>query len=279
MTYDLQTFASVPLCMEPTAVRGWIARQAGQPKVSRSEWMSRHQPQGQEVKADWMDDYLAKALAHLAVSYDEKEGIASFQVTGVMWQGADMWDELWGLYNTARIAKNMEEISRRADMKAVVITINTPGGTARGTLEAAQAIAAYREKSKVPVAAWIPDLGCSAGYYVASACDTIAAHPAAMVGSIGTMAVAVDSSRFWEKMGLDITLYTGGADLKGMGSQGVKWTDAWHQKLEEGVEEYRSEFINFVKSNRSWIKEDSFRGDAFEARRAPVGMVDQVTTL
>ncbi|RYD38939.1 MAG: hypothetical protein EOP87_00250 [Verrucomicrobiaceae bacterium] len=280
MTYDLQTFASVPLCMEPAAARSWIARHLGQPHTTRAEWMAAHRPAGPEITAGWWEDMLEDATEHLNVRYDEDSGEAHFQVDGVIWKGADMFLEAcYGLYNTERIARNLEEIAARNDVSAVIITLNTPGGTARGTLEAAQAIKEYQAASGVRVAAAVPDLCCSAGYYLASACELIAASPAALVGSIGTMAVAVDSSGLYKNMGFDITLYTGGGDLKGMGSEGVEWTKAWHDKLKGEVEEYRKEFLGFVKSNRPGISSDSFRGDAFEARKAPKAMIDILREL
>ena len=265
MNYNLPTFASIPLNMDPLSVSGWIARsiqKAGEPK------------------SDWPDDYLEKATKHLQVSYDEASGLAEFTVSGVMWRGASMIEEVcYGLYNTDRIAGNMRKIESIKDVKGVVVNIDTPGGMARGALEAASAVEQYRARTGVGVVAWIPNIGASAGYYVASACDEIHANPAALVGSIGTMAVAVDSSGLYKRIGLEAKLYTGGAPLKGMGTEGVEWTKEWHKKLEDSVSEYRAEFIGFVRRNRPAMGEDSFNGDAFEARKAPPGMIDGMSTL
>lgn len=266
--------------MEPAAARAWMARHAGGPGVTRAGWMAAHRPAGPEITAGWWEDMLREATAHLDVTYDEMSGEAHFLAQGVIWKGADMFYEaVCGLYNTERIARNMAEIAARGDVSGVVITFDTPGGTVRGTLEAAQAILAYREETQIPVAAIVPNLCCSAGYYLASACDGIAADPSAMVGSIGVMAVAVDSSGLYKNLGFDLTLYTGGADLKGMGTDGVEWTKAWHKKLESEVKDYQKEFFSFVKEHRPDIGADSLNGDAFEARKAPEGMVDEVMAL
>ena len=251
--------------MEPLAVCGWISR-----SMEKKE----------EPKSDWLDDYLEKATGHLKVSLDEASGIAEFNVEGVMWRGASMIEEaFYGLYNTDRIVSNMREIASMKDVKAVVVNFNTPGGMARGAFEAASSIEEYRRNSGVNVSAWIPDCCCSAGYYSAAACDQIVAHPAAMVGSIGTMAVAIDSSEMYKRLGLDVMLFAGGASLKGMGTDGVKWSKAWKEKLETSVNDYRSEFVGFVKRNRPGMSADSFNGDAFEARRAPAGMIDSLVSL
>lgn len=264
MNYSLQNFAGIPLCMDRLAVEARMSA----PR------------QRQEPASGWLEDFLTERLKHLAVSYDPDSGIAEFMIQGVMWKGASMLEEYcYDLYNTDRIAANMREIAAKRGVSQVVVTIDTPGGMARGTREAAQSVLQYRQRSGVPVAAYIPNIGASAGYYVAAACSEIAAHPAALVGSIGTMAVAVDTSRLFKQAGFDLELYTGGADLKGMGSTGIEWTQAWHEKLKASVNELRGEFVSFVTANRPGIGEDSFRGDAFEARKAPPGMVDFVTDI
>lgn len=233
------------------------------------------EPKFQEAKSEDWEEYLQRKTAHLNVQYNADESLAEFTVTGVMWKGASPEEEyFYGVYNTDRIQRNMMEIAGRSAVRDVVINFDTPGGMARGTKEAAESIAKYRKDTSKMVFAWVPNLCASAGYYCAAACSRIDAHPSALVGSIGTMAVAVDSSGLFQKMGYDITLYTGGADLKGMGSTGVEWTKAWHEKLKSDVEELRAEFVSFVKANRPGITEASFRGDAFEAKKAPVGMVD-----
>lgn len=259
MEYSLQNFAGIPLHMDRLAVESRISS----PK-SR-----------QEPASGWLEDFLDEQLKYLNVSFDKATGVAEFSISGTMWKGASPMEEYcYSLYNTDRIASNMAEIGSMKGVNEVLVTINTPGGMARGTREAAQSILNFREKTKTTVNAYIPNIGASAGYYVAAACNRIGAHPAAMVGSIGTMAVAVDSSGYFEKAGFKFTLYTGGADLKGMGSTGIEWTKAWHEKLKASVDELRGEFVSFVTANRPGIGEDSFRGDAFEARKAPKGMLD-----
>lgn len=262
MEYTLQNLSGIALQMDPLSVE--------------SRLMNHDRRHQSEPKDMTLDEYLEKVLGY-GVNYNEESGVASFRISGMIWKGASAMDEYWwGLYNTDRVARNLDEISRKRGITAVEIIIDTPGGMARGTREAAQSVLAFKQSTGHPVVATVPNIAASAGYYIAVGADSINADPSALVGSIGTMAVAVDSSELYKKYGYNVKLYTGGADLKGMGTPGVEWTKAWHQKMESNVNELKDEFISFVKTNRPGISEDSFRGDAFEARKAPKGMVDYV---
>lgn len=265
MTYTLQNFAGVPLHMDRLAVSSRLA--ALKSGIS-------HKP---EPKSDSLEEWLEKRLAHLDLEFDPASGIAGFRICGMMWLGASKLEEYyWDIYDTRRIARNLQEASRIQGIKGLVIRVDSPGGLARGVDAAARAVVDFQVKTGVDARAYIENVGASAAYYAVAGCEGVHAAPEALVGSIGTMAVAVDSSRLFEEYGYDLTLYTGGAPLKGMGSPGIKWSEEWHAKLESDVEALREEFVGFVRATRAGIGEDSFKGDAFEARRAPRGMVDNL---
>lgn len=265
MNYSLQNFAGIPLHMDRLAVADRLASlKSG----------NHHKP---EPAADSMDEWLCKRLEHLDLEYDPASGIASFQICGVMWLGASMLEEYYyDIYDTRRIARNLQEASGIQGIKGLVIRVNSPGGLARGVDAAARSVIDFQAKTGVDARAFIETIGASAAYYAVSGCSGLHAAPESLVGSIGTMAVAVDSSRMFEEFGYDLTLYTGGAKLKGMGSAGIKWSEEWHAKLSGDVQDLRGEFVGFVKATRPGIGEDSFKGDAFEARKAPRGMVDRL---
>lgn len=265
MNYSLQNFAGVPLHMDRLAVSSRLA--AMKSGIS-------HKP---EPKSDSLEEWLAKRLAHLDLEYDPASGIASFRIRGMMWLGASMLEEYcWDIYDTRRIARNLQEAERIQGIKGLVIRVDSPGGLARGVDSAARAVVDFQARTGIDVRGFVENIGASAAYYSIAGCAGVHAVPDALVGSIGTMAVAVDSSRMFEEYGYDLTLYTGGAPLKGMGSTGIKWSEEWHAKLSGDVQTLRGEFTGFVKAVRPGIGEDSFKGDAFEARKAPKGMVDRL---
>ena len=83
------------------------------------------------------------------------------------------------------IRKAMRIIARDPDIKAAVIRINSPGGSALASEAAWQAI--RRVAKDKPVVVSIGGMAASGGYYIAFAGDRIYADPSAVIGSIGVV--------------------------------------------------------------------------------------------
>ncbi|MCU0431738.1 MAG: signal peptide peptidase SppA, partial [Cytophagaceae bacterium] len=82
-------------------------------------------------------------------------------------------------------------------VKAVVLRINSPGGSALASDVIWNEINLL--KAKKPVIASMSDVAASGGYYMAMACDTIVAHPTTITGSIGVFGLLLDASGFMKK--------------------------------------------------------------------------------
>lgn len=98
----------------------------------------------------------------------------------------------------------LEDLRRDASVKAVILRIDSPGGTTVGgeTLyRAARAIAAVK-----PVAAEVGGLAASAGYMVAAAADHIVAHDTSIVGSIGVLFQSIDASVLLGRVGVGVNV-------------------------------------------------------------------------
>ncbi|MCC7491627.1 MAG: signal peptide peptidase SppA [Fimbriimonadaceae bacterium] len=97
--------------------------------------------------------------------------------------------------------KTVELIRKAAkdkNVKAVVIRINSPGGSAAASQEIFEAILAAREATRKPFVASMADLAASGGYYVAAACDQIVANRSTLTGSIGVIMAGYDISGLLE---------------------------------------------------------------------------------
>ena len=95
------------------------------------------------------------------------------------------------------------------DVRAVLFSIHSPGGQARGVKEVADAIHAARRVK--PCAAWVDGLCASAAYWLASATGAVYAGPSAEVGSIGVILRHMDKSGWNKEMGLAFTYVTAGS--------------------------------------------------------------------
>lgn len=103
--------------------------------------------------------------------------------------------------NAKRVIKHLRDARDDKNIAAIVLRIDSPGGSVLGSDEIWQEIMVTK-KSK-PVIASMGNVAASGGYYMAMACDTIVAHPATITGSIGVILAIPNISGAMSK--LDIT--------------------------------------------------------------------------
>ncbi|QMV03867.1 signal peptide peptidase SppA [Devosia sp. D6-9] len=98
--------------------------------------------------------------------------------------------------------KVLSDLGEDDHVKAVIVAINSPGGTTAGGEELYEALSALREKK--PVVAVIKELGASAAYMTAIASDRIFARRLSIVGSIGVLYQNVDAGKLMETIGVSM---------------------------------------------------------------------------
>ena len=82
-----------------------------------------------------------------------------------------------------RLREELKKAAEDKDVRALVLRLNTPGGTVTASDILYRELMLFRERSKVPVIAVLMDVAASGGYYIALAADTIVAHPTTVTGS------------------------------------------------------------------------------------------------
>ncbi|HXH81541.1 MAG TPA: signal peptide peptidase SppA [Candidatus Tectomicrobia bacterium] len=113
-----------------------------------------------------------------------------------------------------------EELKKAADdpkVRALVVRINTPGGTVTASDIIYSELQAFRARTRVPIVAVMMDVAASGGYYVALAADTIVAHPTTVTGSIGVIMLTVSAEGLLQKIGVGAGAIKSG-EHKDMGS-------------------------------------------------------------
>jgi protease-4 len=98
--------------------------------------------------------------------------------------------------------KTLQDLAKDDAVKAVIVAINSPGGTTAGGEELYEALSALRAKK--PVVAVISELGASAAYMTAIASDRIFARRLSIVGSIGVLYQHVDAGKLLNTIGIDL---------------------------------------------------------------------------
>ena len=136
------------------------------------------------------------------------------------------------------IASELEEAGGRKDVRAVLLLIDSPGGSVVASQEV---YAAVRAMNKTSVT-FIREMAASGGYYAAAGTDYIVANPDALTGSIGARATLDDYSGLMEKLGINSTTFKTG-DLKDMGSPARQISEkeraVWQSIVDEGFLSFR----------------------------------------
>ena len=129
----------------------------------------------------------SKAKDKVAVIYAEGE-ITDNSGNGIV--GTDM-------------VKLIKKIGKDDDVKAVVLRVNSPGGSADASEQIWHAVQTLREKG-LPVVVSMGDYAASGGYYISCGADYIFAEPTTLTGSIGIFGTVPNMSKVLDKVGLDI---------------------------------------------------------------------------
>ncbi len=170
------------------------------------------------------------------------------------------------------------------DIAGVIVRINSPGGSVTASDTVYHEIMSYRKKKKVPVNAYIMELGASGGYYIAAAADRIIASPTAVTGSIGVIAMKFNVEGLLAKIGVSEETYKSGPK-KDFWSPFRPSTDEEKRMFQDIIDRLYARFVGVVFANRQKVlTEGEVRaladgrvltaGDALEAR-----LVDEVAYL
>lgn len=172
-----------------------------------------------------------------------REGIGIIPVVGVMTKGGSKFGTS---INDARRA--LSQAVNDPAVKAIMIHLDTPGGSFAGTDEFANDVAKAAQVK--PLAAHGDDLVASAGMYVASQAPRFTLNAAGEAGSIGTYAVVEDTSGAAEMEGVKVHLMSTGA-MKGFGTPGVEISQAQLDRFQQMVDNAQTFFSAAVQRGRN----------------------------
>jgi signal peptide peptidase SppA len=204
--------------------------------------------------------------------------VASVPIQGVV--GRKFSSSLYssGVTSLDVFQRLMKVAAEDDNINGIVVTIDSPGGVAMGTPEAAASVlAASRIKT---VVAYVDGMCCSAAYWIASQAHQIQAMPSADIGSIGAYMAVTDASRAAEMEGIRVEMFRSGRD-KGMGYPGTSLTDRQREMLQAQVMDIAGRFKAAVRSGRDTdIEDEHMQGQSFNADRAmQIGLIDRIGTF
>lgn len=189
---------------------------------------------------------------------------------------------------TGRSAEDLEkvltQIRSNADVRAVVLEIDSPGGEVTASDEMYQRLVAFKKQTQLPLIVSMKGLAASGGYYIACAGDYLLAQRTTTTGSIGVMWGSINVSRLMEKYGVeDTTVVSSGSKYKLAGSPTREFTPEMRQYIQKFVDEHLSLFKSVIVSGRNLTPEtvdELANGQIFSGTEAiQLKLIDQIGFL
>lgn len=151
-----------------------------------------------------------------------------------------------------RIRETLRKAEKDDDVKALILRINTPGGTVTSSDIIYHEIKTFKERKKIKVYAMVMDLAASGGYYVAQAADRIIVHPTSLTGSIGVIALKMNLSGLMDKVGVDFEVVKSG-DHKDFLSPFRALTEDERLIFQKTIDTLHQRFVSTIEDNRKQL--------------------------
>jgi len=187
-------------------------------------------------------------LREFTISGTGKEKVLLIPITGIL------SDKSRGTITTKpslvqEVVAQLELAEKDKAVKAVVLKINSPGGSVTASDILYHEIAAFKKRSGVKVVAAMMDVAASGGYYISLPADHILAHPTTLTGSVGVLMLTPKVNELMDKIGLGVSIHKFGKN-KDMASPFRPATAEENKLLQDMTDDFGKRFITLVKTHR-----------------------------
>lgn len=209
--------------------------------------------------------------------------IAMIEVSGILMNAHEPEFFSEGEHPVSLMLENLNAAAADDRVKAVVLRINSPGGTVTASDTLYEEIKGFRKRTGKPVVAYFQDVAASGAYYLACAADEIIAQRTTVTGSIGVIMQMVDLSQTMAKLGIEADAIKSGP-FKDAGSP-LREMKSDERALFQGlVDNFYSQFVGVVCEGRPKLTRDQIvklaDGRVYSADQAlEAGLIDRIGTL
>ncbi len=209
-------------------------------------------------------------------------GIAVVHASGSIMPGNDQ-PSLFGDDGTltdGELVGMLEEVLEDDAVKAVVLRVDSPGGSALASMNMRDAILRVQDAGK-PVVISMARYAASGGYLISADADWIVAQPTTITGSIGVFGTRFAMDGLWEKMGMHVHAFQRGEEAGLLAA--TAYTDAQRETFRGYIAFFYEEFVSLVAQGRSMepsAVEEHAQGRVWTGRQAlDRGLVDEIGGL
>ena len=208
------------------------------------------------------------------------EAVAIVRVEGVILSGSppvSPFNGGGGAYSD-QIVEHLERAQKDSSVKAIVLRVDSPGGSVVASDEIYQQML----KMEKPIAVSMGELAASGGYYISAPADVIMANPATLTGSIGVIAQVTNLEELMEKIGVEVVVIKSGIH-KDEGSPFREMTEEEKAIWQAIIDEAYGQFVAIVAEGRD-LPEEKVReiadGRVYTGKQAmELGLVDELGNL
>jgi protease-4 len=215
------------------------------------------------------------------VDHQRLGAAAGYQIGLIRVEGVIAGDAGSGIFSTfgaGEIAAQIRAAGEDPNIGAVVLRLNSPGGSAAASQEISMAVERLRQSGK-PVVASMGDVSASGAYWIAAHADAIVANPATITGSIGVIIQTQHLVGLYDMLGIETETYKSGP-FKDMGAPDRDPTPEEGAIFQGMVDDIYEQFVAVVVQGRA-LPEAQVReladGRIFTGRQAyELGLVDEL---
>jgi len=214
------------------------------PEKSKSKIEAEKSDAGESFNSTSLEDYLRIVHAEKEARGAGKPKIGVVIVSGEILDGSQPPGSVGG-DSTSELIR---EARRNDDVKAIVLRVDSPGGSVLASEEIYREVRAAQRNGK-PVIVSMGDLAASGGYYISASADEIWAHPATITGSIGIFGAIPTFQNTLAKIGVNVD-GVGTTNLSGQLRVDRALGDDAKQMLQSAIEHGYETFLARVADGR-----------------------------
>ena len=178
-----------------------------------------------------------------------------------------------------KIVKALDAFNKDVNIKAIILRINSPGGSVAPSQEIYEKVYQLKRDKKKPIVTSVSNIAASGGYYIAIGSDIIVTNPGSIVGSIGVIMSYPIAKNLLNNLGIDFNTYKSG-EYKDSGSPYRYNTENDDKYFNEVIDDLHSQFMLEVSRQRNislgQLKEYA-KGQIFTGNQAmQIGLVDRI---
>lgn len=188
----------------------------------------------------------------------------------------------YGMISDERYVKVLRDLRKSDRVKAVVLRVNSPGGSLLASENILRELSLLQKEGK-PLIASMGDYAASGGYYLSAIADSIFAEPGTLTGSIGVFSMFPNPHALLrDKLGISFdTVRTG--NYSASFSPVFEWSEPEHRAMQARTDEFYELFLNHVAKSRNMTRDEVHaiaQGRIWSGDRAlGHGLVDRIGTM